>query len=159
MSATADFGRVSFTRNLGNIAMDLDGIETMDVKALDGTDSITVNAAGGTDLKRVNVDLAAALGGPTADGKADTVNVSGTKGDDSIAVDATRSAVEVSGLAALVRNAHMDPTMDKLIIDPVTGTDDVVLDPAVNALILYSSSSRERQSIGGSPAGSRRYRW
>jgi Ca2+-binding RTX toxin-like protein len=138
MSATAFFGRVSFTRNLGNIAMDLNGIETIDVNALDGTDSITVNDVGGTDLKRVNVDLAAALGGSTSDGKADTVNVNGTKGDDSIAVDANGAAVEVSGLAALVRITHTDPTMDKLIIDPVTGTDDVVLDPAVNALILPS---------------------
>ena len=138
MEASANFGRVSFTRNLGNIVMDLDGIEAIDVAALDGTDSITVNDMTGTDLARVNVDLAAALGGSTADGKADTVNVNGTKGDDSIAVDATGSAVEVSGLAALVRITHTDPTMDKLVIDPVTGTDDVVLDPAVNALILFS---------------------
>ena len=42
----------------------------------------------GTDLRRVNVDLAGALGGSTGDGAADTVIVAGTKGDDSIAADA-----------------------------------------------------------------------
>jgi hypothetical protein len=138
LSATANFGRVSFTRNLGNIVMDLDGIETIDVRALGGTDSVTVNDLTGTDVRRVDVDLAAELGGSTGDTLADTVTVAGTKGDDSIAVDANGAAVEVSGLSALVRITHADPTSDTLIIDPVTGVDDVVVDPAVNALILVS---------------------
>ena len=43
MAATADFGRVSFTRNLGGIVMDLNDVEAIDVNALDGSDSITVN--------------------------------------------------------------------------------------------------------------------
>jgi hypothetical protein len=64
--------------------------------------------------------------------------VAGTKGDDSIAVDAKGAAVGVSGPAAFVRITHADPTSDKLIIEPVKGVDDVVLDPAVNALILAS---------------------
>jgi hypothetical protein len=129
---------VSFTRNLGNIVMDLDGIEAIDVKALGGADTVNVNDMTGTDLRRVDVDLAAALGGSTGDGLADTVTVAGTKGDDSIAVDANGAAVEVSGLAAFVRIIHADPTSDTLIIDPVKGVDHVVLDPAVSALILAS---------------------
>jgi hypothetical protein len=118
--------------------MDLNGIETIDVRALGGTDSVTVNDLTGTDVRRVDVDLAAELGGSTGDTLADTVTVAGTKGDDSIAVDANGAAVEVSGLSALVRITHADPTSDTLIIDPVTGVDDVVVDPAVNALILVS---------------------
>ncbi len=43
MAATANFGRVSFTRNLGGIVMDLNGVEAIDVNALGGTDSVTVN--------------------------------------------------------------------------------------------------------------------
>ena len=138
MAATANGARVSFTRNLGTIVMDLDGIEVIDVRALGGSDTVTVNDVGGTDLKRVNVDLAATIGGSTADGQADTVTVAATKGDDEIDADAHRAAVEVSGLAAFVRITHADPASDKLIIDTVAGADDVSLDPALAALILVS---------------------
>jgi len=139
MAATAFFGRVLFTRNLGTIVMDLNGIEAIDVRALGGTDTITVNDVTGTDLARVDVDLAAALGGSTGDAVADTVTVAGTKGNDSIAVDANGAAVEVSGLTAFVRVTHADPTFDSLVIDPVTGADHVAVDPAVNALIQVSA--------------------
>jgi hypothetical protein len=138
MAATAVFGRVAFTRNLGNIVMDLNGIEAIDVRALGGVDTLTVNDMTGTDVQRVDVDLASALGASTADGQADTVNVNGTKGDDSIAVDANGAAVDVSGLAAQVRITHADPASDRLVIDPVTGVDNVAVDPAVNALIQVS---------------------
>ena len=110
MAATANFGRVSFTRNLGGIVMDLNGVEAIDVNALGGTDSVTVNDLSGTDVRRVDVDLAGALGGSTGDDQADTVTVAGTKGDDSIAANANGSAVDVSGLAAFVRITHADPT-------------------------------------------------
>ena len=119
--------------------MDLNDVEAIDVNALDGADSITVNDVSGTDLRRVDVDLAAALGGSTADGKADTVNVNGTKGDDSIFADANGNAVEVSGLTAFVRITHADPAKDTLVIDPVTGNDDVAIDPALAALIQVST--------------------
>jgi Ca2+-binding RTX toxin-like protein len=138
MAATAIGGRVLFTRNLGTIVMDLNGIEAIDVRALGGTDAITVNDVTGTDLTRVDVDLAAALGGSTGDGLADTVTVAGTKGNDSIAVDANGAAVQVSGLTAFVRITHADPASDTLVIDPVEGLDHVAVDPAVNALIKVS---------------------
>jgi RTX calcium-binding nonapeptide repeat (4 copies) len=138
MAATPVFGRVSFTRDLGSIVMDLDNVEAIDVRALRGTDTVTVNDTGGTDLERVDVDLAADLGGSTGDAQADVVTVVGTKGDDSIAADANGAAVEVSGLAASVRITHTDPASDTLIIDTSTGVDDVALDPALAALILVS---------------------
>jgi hypothetical protein len=137
-AATADGGRVLFTRNLGNIVMDLDNVELIDVRALGGTDTVTVNDVSGTDLDRVDVDLAAALGGSTADGQADTVTVAATKGDDSIAVDADGAAVEVDGLAAFVRITNADPANDTLVIDTVAGDDEIVVDPAVDGLIQAS---------------------
>ena len=139
MAATANFGRVSFTRNLGGIVMDLNDVEAIDVNALGGTDSVTVNDVSGTDLRRVDVDLAGALGGSTGDGQADTVTVNGTKGDDSIAADANGNAVDVSGLAAFVRITHADPDKDTLVIDPVTGNDHVAIDPALAALIQVTT--------------------
>jgi hypothetical protein len=138
MAATANKGRVFFTRNLGNIVMDLHGVEAIDVNALGGTDTVTVDDVTSTDLVRVNVDLAAALGGVAADGQADAVIVNGTNGDDSIAANASGAAVEVRGLADLVRITHADPAADRLTIDTLAGTDAVRLDPTVAALILVS---------------------
>lgn len=138
LAASAEGGRVIFTRNLGNIVMDLDDVEVIDVRALGGTDTVTVNDVSGTDLDRVDVDLAGALGGSNGDGLADTVTVVATKGDDSIAADADGAAVEVSGLAAFVRITHADPASDKLVIDTVAGNDEVSIDPALAELILVS---------------------
>jgi hypothetical protein len=138
MAANPNFGRVSFTRNLGTIAMDLNDIEAIDVRALGGTDTVTVNDVSGTDLRRVNVDLASALGGSTGDGLDDTVAVHGTKGDDSIAAVADGGAVEVRGLSAEVRVPHAAPARDTLVIDPVTGDNTVSVDPAVKDLIQVS---------------------
>jgi Ca2+-binding RTX toxin-like protein len=138
MAATANGGRVLFTRNLGGIVMDLDGVEAIDVRALGGADTVTVNDVGGTDLERVDVDLASAIGGSAADGAADTVTVVGTNGDDSISADANGAAVAVSGLAAAVRITHADAARDRLVIDTLAGDDDVALDPALAALILVS---------------------
>ncbi len=88
LAATADATRVRFTRDVGNVAMTLSEIERLDVNALGGNDELTVNDLAGTGLTRVNVDLAVALGGTTADGAADTVAIVGTAGDDTIAATA-----------------------------------------------------------------------
>ena len=138
MAASANGGRVRFTRNLGTIVMDLDGIEGIDVNALGGTDSVTVNDTAGTDLRRVDVDLAAALGGAASDFAADTVTVFGTAGDDSIAANADGAAVDVSGLSAFVRITHADLRADTLVIDSLAGDDDVAFDPDLAGLIQVS---------------------
>jgi hypothetical protein len=139
MSATASGGRVLFTRVQGNIVMNLDDVEAIDVRPLGGSDSVTVNDLAGTDLTRVDVDLAAAFGGSTGDGLADTVTVKGTTGNDTIAATANGAAIDVSGLAAFVRITHADPASDTLVIDSLGGVDNVALDPALAALILVSN--------------------
>ena len=58
--------RVRFTRNVGNIVMDLNDVEGVDLNALGGTDTITVNDLSGTDVVEVDVDLAGTLGGTPA---------------------------------------------------------------------------------------------
>jgi hypothetical protein len=138
MAATANGGRVLFTRVQGNIVMDLDDVEAIDVRPLGGTDTVTVNDTTGTDLTHVDVDLATALGSSASDGLADTVTVKGTTGDDSITANANGAAVEVSGLAAFVRITHADAASDALVIDGLTGVDDVAVDPALAALMLVS---------------------
>jgi len=138
MGATANGGRLLFTRVQGNIVMDLDDVEAIDARPQGGTDAVTVNDLTGTDLTRVDVDLAAALGGSTGDGLPDTVTVNGTTGDDTITANASGAAVEVSGLAAFVRISVADAATDALVIDGLTGVDNVAVDPALAALILVS---------------------
>ena len=50
--ASANGGRALFTRNLGNIVMDLDDVESIDLNALGGADTLTVNDLSGTDVTR-----------------------------------------------------------------------------------------------------------
>ena len=47
---SANGGRVRFTRNVGNIVMDLNDVETIDLNALGGADNVTVNDLTGTDV-------------------------------------------------------------------------------------------------------------
>src|SRR5262245_19542505 len=61
--ASANGGRVRFTRNLGNIVMDLNDVESIDLNTLGGTDTTTINNLSGTDLVEVNVNLAGTIGG------------------------------------------------------------------------------------------------
>ena len=78
--------RVGFTRDVGNITMDLNGIEHIDFNALGGADTITVNDLAGTDVNQVAIDLAARAGSGVGDGAADTVIVNGTAGNDTVSV-------------------------------------------------------------------------
>lgn len=138
MAATASGGRVLFTRNLGGIVMNLNDIETIDVRALGGADSITVGDATGTDLARVNVDLAASVGGTTADQAADTVKVVGTAVADTISATTNGGVVSVNGLQAKVTIRHADPALDRLVIDTAGGNDAVTIEPNLQDVILLT---------------------
>ena len=59
VTMTANFGRLTFFRNPGNVTMDTDNVETVDFNALGGPDSVTVNDLTGTDVTQTNLDLAA----------------------------------------------------------------------------------------------------
>ena len=52
MEASANGGRVRFTRDIANIVMDLNDVESILAKALGGTDTVTVNDLSGTDRRR-----------------------------------------------------------------------------------------------------------
>jgi RTX calcium-binding nonapeptide repeat (4 copies) len=101
MEVSANGKRVRFTRDVAAITMDLDAIETINVRALGGSDEITVNDLAGTDTKTVNVDLAANGGG--GDGAADTVITNGTDRRDVVHVTRSGGQVSVAGLAAETR--------------------------------------------------------
>ena len=105
---------------MGNVILDLNGVETLDVAALGGADAVTVSDLSGTDVKRVNVDLAAA--GGTPDGAADAVSVNGTDQNDVIKLTTDGTAVVVSRLHARVGIDHGE-TIDTINVQGGAGDD------------------------------------
>jgi Ca2+-binding RTX toxin-like protein len=120
---SANGSRVSLFRNVGNVTMDVNGTETINLRALGGADNITVNDLTGTDVSKVNIDLAGSGGG--GDGAADTVFINATNGDDAITVSSSNGVVTVHGLGADITISNFDATDDKLIINGMGG-DDVI---------------------------------
>src|SRR5262245_39628892 len=56
----ANGNRLKFLRDLGNIVMDVGGIEAVDLNALGGADTININNMTATAVRTVNLDLTAA---------------------------------------------------------------------------------------------------
>jgi Ca2+-binding RTX toxin-like protein len=124
-AASANGGRVLFTRNLGNIVMDLDDVESIDLNALAGTDTLTVNDLSGTDVVEVNVDLAGTIGGTVGDGEADTVIANATNGEDAIDVVGAGTSLSVVGLAARTNVTNSEGANDTLVINGLGGDDTI----------------------------------
>jgi Ca2+-binding RTX toxin-like protein len=123
IDVSANGERLRFFRDVGNITMDTNDVETVDFRALGGADEVTVNDLSGTDVKTVKTDLAAAPGGTSGDGVSDHVIVKGTNGKDAIAVAGKDGAVRVAGLAAKVKITNSEPANDTLTIDALAGND------------------------------------
>ena len=123
--ASANGERVLFTRNLGNIVMDLNDVEAIDLNALGNTDTTTVNDLAGTELAEININLAGTIGGTAGDGLADGVFVMGSSNDDEIAVTGSAGGLTVTGLAAVINITNVEPTFDALTIAGIGG-DDVI---------------------------------
>jgi Ca2+-binding RTX toxin-like protein len=122
---SANGGRVRLTRDVANIAMDLNSMETIDVNALGGADTLTVSDLTGTGVKNVNIDLASPPGSGAGDGQADTIIINATSGDDVISVSSSGGVITVSGLAATVTITGAEAANDRLVINGIGG-DDVV---------------------------------
>jgi Ca2+-binding RTX toxin-like protein len=125
-AASANGGRVLFTRNLGNIVMDLNDVEAIDLNTLGGTDTTTINDLSGTDLTKVNISQGVVTsGGILGDGAADVVIVNGTNGNDIIDVFGAGTSFSVVGLAATVNVTNSEGANDALVINAQGGNDGV----------------------------------
>jgi Ca2+-binding RTX toxin-like protein len=120
----ANGGRAIFFRDVANVTMDLNDVETIHFNALGGADNVNVGDLSGTDVKLVSIDLAATIGGTAGDGQADSVNVAATNGDDVVSLTSLGSKVIVDGLSAQVTIDHAEAG-DKLVINALGG-DDVI---------------------------------
>jgi hypothetical protein len=115
---SANGRRARFFRNVGNITIDLGGVERVTNNALAGVDTVTVGDLTGTDVDRVDVDLA-------ADADGDAVTVTGTDGVDDIRVQGADGTVDVTGLAASVRITGAVANTDTLLLETRAGNDRV----------------------------------
>jgi len=125
MDISANGQRVLLTRDIGNVTMDLNGIEQIQLNAAGGVDTITVNDLTGTDVKQVAIDLSAPAGSGQGDGAADSVTVNGTAGDDHITVASNGASVVVNGLLAKVTIAGAEAANDTLVVSGGAGNDTI----------------------------------
>jgi Ca2+-binding RTX toxin-like protein len=125
INISANGGRVLFTRDVANVVMDLNDVESIDFRALGGEDNIVVGDLSGTDVTEINIDLSLAGDGGVGDRLADTITINATSGDDVVLVVGDAGGVSVLGLSAQVNIVGFDPLMDRIVINTLAG-DDVV---------------------------------
>src|SRR6185503_4749539 len=116
-------GRVLFLRNVANVAMDLDDVESIDFRALGGADNVVVGDLSGTDVTSISSDLRGPNGG--GDGAADTVTVNGTQGADTFGAAGDAGGVNVFGLHTAVNIFSPEQANDRLTLNGQAG-DDVI---------------------------------
>ena len=120
---SANGERVRFTRDIGTIVMDLNGVEDIDVNALGGSDRIIVNDLSGTEVTNINLNLAAV--GDLGDAQSDTIIVNGTNADDVLSVVGDVNGVALLGVAAKINITGAEPANDRLVVQGQAG-DDVI---------------------------------
>jgi Ca2+-binding RTX toxin-like protein len=149
---SANGSRLRMFRDVGNVTMDVNGVEQVNVAALGGADTLTVNDLSGTDVNQVNLDLAGTPGSGTGDGQADTVIVNGTAGADTINVNGSSSGITVSGLAASVTVIGSEAAQDGLTINSLAGNDTIDASGlAANAIGLTLNGGDGNDVLIGSP--------
>jgi Ca2+-binding RTX toxin-like protein len=124
-------GRVLLTRNIANIAMDLDDVEALSINARGGADTIGVGDLSRTNVESLDIDVG--LFG-AADGEADTIAVKGTSRGDDVEVTRAGSQIVAAGLRAEVRVVGSEAA-DTLLIQTLGGDDNVTVAPDVSSLI------------------------
>lgn len=141
---SANGNRVRFARNIGNIVMDLDGVERIDLNAFGGADIVNSYDVAGTELRHVS----AALGGPGGvdDGQPDVVFAHGTSGDDTAELVSTPSGKAVKGFWALVEVVSASPG-DALVFDGGAGMDTALAKGTAEADSFTATANGSRARV------------
>jgi Ca2+-binding RTX toxin-like protein len=136
---SANGGHARLTRDVANITMDLDNVETVDVSAKGGVDTITVNDLSKTDVNKVNIDL----GG--ADSASDTVVLNATNADDVITVTNNNGVVTVAGLPQEVTISNFEAG-DRVVINGLGG-DDVITASGLGTAMLFTANGGDGDDV------------
>lgn len=123
VSIGANGTRVSMTRNVASISMDLNNMERIEFNALAGADSVSVGDMSGTALRQVVVNLGIPGGG--GDGAADGVSVIGRNIADTITLTQDAQGVLVQGLTAQTRISNGEVGLDTLTVVGGGGNDNI----------------------------------
>jgi Ca2+-binding RTX toxin-like protein len=134
---SANGGRSQLLRNVGNVTMDMNDVEAIEVQALGGADEVVVGDVSATDLVRVSVSLATRIG--TGDGQPDAVFVEGTGDDDVALVVGDASAVSVLGLGAQVEITGAEDPDDRLNVSTFAGEDVLEASGLATPSIAYTA--------------------
>src|SRR6266516_4459894 len=145
---SANGERVRLTRDIGTVTMDLNGVEHIEVNALGGADTITVNDLSGTDVNQVAIDLGAQPGTAGGDGKADTIVINATNGDDAITIVNNNGVVTVSGLGEDVTISNFEAN-DGIVINGLGG-DDVITANGLTGMLLTANGDEGDDILVGS---------
>lgn len=149
---SANGGRVQFTRNVANITMDTNDVESIDVNALGGADTLVVGDLAGTGLNRFGANLAA--NGGSDDLAADNVVVNATSSDDVVLINGQTGTARIDGLRAQISVSGASPTNDRVTVNALAGDD--VIDasgvPADTAALTLVGNAGDDIIIGGSGA-------
>jgi Ca2+-binding RTX toxin-like protein len=130
-AAAANGPRVRFTRDVGNITMDLGGVERIDTAGVGGGDRLEASDPSGTDLTALRF----ALG---TDGAADELVVNGSNGPDAVTATGAAGSATLTGLpnGAMATIVGAQSPGDKLTVNTLGGGD------AVDAAALAADAAR-----------------
>jgi Ca2+-binding RTX toxin-like protein len=135
MTISANGARATLTRDIGNVVMDLNSVEDIQLNTRAGTDTVTVNDLTGTNVSKVDIDLGASIRGDNA--QADTVVINATSGDDAITVTNNNGVVTISGLAEEVTISDFEAN-DRIVINGLGG-DDVIEASGLSGMLLTAN--------------------
>ena len=145
-TAAANGARVRFTRDVGNVTMDLDDVERIDAAAVGGGDTLTAGDASGTDLTALRF----ATG---TDGAADDVYVDGSNGADAITVTGTPGLTNLAGLpnGLMVAVAGAMAPTDELRLRSLGGDDTIDASGlGADAMRLIAEAGAGNDTVQGS---------
>jgi Ca2+-binding RTX toxin-like protein len=149
MDVSANGGRVRFFRDVANIVMDLNDVESTTARMLGGADNLVVNDLSGTDLTSVVGELAAVGGGD--DASPDNVVTHGSNGEDVVTVSGTGPNAQVQGLPTRVTVSGAVAGSDRVTVKALAGDDvvDATTLSATAALLTLEGGVGDDILIGG----------
>lgn len=115
-TVSANGNRMRFFRNLGNVTIDTNDTETLDLRTLGGADNVAVNNLAGTDVTQVRLELESAFDSGTGDAAADAITINGSSGSDQVTVTGDANGINVTGLAAAVSITNSEGANDSLTV-------------------------------------------
>ena len=125
---SANGKRLSLTRNIGHIALDINRVETVELNPLGGADRVFVHSLVGTDVRSTKIDLSSTSG--ETDLQPDTITVDGTDKRDVIGVRGSHGEAHVFPFPSggVLDITHADASLDRLTIRGRGGRDTIFAD-------------------------------